>query len=193
MAGHGEVNGTDEVYLYDPGMLRKLTFEDYKNIYKDGISPTNPGEGLVIRPLALSDFDKGYMQLLQHLTKVGDVSQEKFEDRFKQMKSCPDTYYIVVIEDTTLGKVVGSASLIKEQKFIHGATARARVEDVVVSDEYRGKQLGKILLDVVLHLSKVIGCYKLSLECKDNMVKFYSVFDLKRPEGQNYMELRYFD
>ncbi|XP_076441691.1 putative glucosamine 6-phosphate N-acetyltransferase [Babylonia areolata] len=193
MANQQEVNGTEEVYLYDPEVLTKLNFADCKKIYKNGVSPTNPGEGLIIRPLALSDFDKGYMQLLQQLTKVGDVPQEKFEDRFRQMKSCPDTYYIVVIEDTTTTQVIGSASLIKEQKFIHGASARARVEDVVVSDLYRGKQLGKVLLDVLLLLSKEIGCYKISLECKDPMVQFYSLFDLKRPDGQNYMEMRYFD
>ncbi|KAL8601550.1 hypothetical protein ACOMHN_003816 [Nucella lapillus] len=193
MANQHEINGADEVYLYDPAMLRGLTFEDYKNIYKDGVSPTSPGEGLVVRPLALSDFDKGYMQLLQQLTKVGDVTVEQFTERFNQMKGCPDTYYIVVIEDTSVGQIIGSASLIKEQKFIHSASARARVEDVVVSDVYRGKQLGKILLDVLLQLSKELECYKLSLECKDQMVKFYSVFDLARPEGQNYMERRYFD
>ena len=44
-------------------------------------------------------------------------------DRFYQMKGCPDTYYIVVIEDTVTNQVVGSGSLIKEQKFIHSATS----------------------------------------------------------------------
>lgn len=46
-----------------------------------------------------------------------------FSDRFRKMKACADSYYIVVIEDTTLGQIVGSASLVKEQKFIHHATA----------------------------------------------------------------------
>ena len=46
-----------------------------------------------------------------------------FSDKFHQMKACADTYYIVVIEDTGTGQVIGSASLIKEHKFIHSATA----------------------------------------------------------------------
>ena len=46
-----------------------------------------------------------------------------FSDRFYKMKACADTYYIVVIEDKSTGQVIGSASLIKEQKFIHSATA----------------------------------------------------------------------
>ena len=39
-------------------------------------------------------------------------------DRFHQMMACPGTYYIVVVEDTTVGKVIGSATLTVEMKFI---------------------------------------------------------------------------
>lgn len=35
------------------------------------------------------------------------------------MKECPNTYYIVVIENTDTRKVVAAASLVLEQKFIH--------------------------------------------------------------------------
>ena len=43
------------------------------------MSPQNPGEGLIIRPLALGDFHNGYMELLKQLTKVGDVTLEMFQ------------------------------------------------------------------------------------------------------------------
>ncbi|KAK7103759.1 glucosamine 6-phosphate N-acetyltransferase-like [Littorina saxatilis] len=193
MANPTETNGVHEVYLYDPAILAALDLSTCRGTYKGGISPQNPGDGLVLRPLALADYHNGYLQLLKQLTKVGEVSQEQYEDRFNKMKACADTYYIVVIEDKSTGQVIGSASLIKEQKFIHSATARARVEDVIVSDQYRGKQLGKILLDVLFILSKAVGCYKVSLECKDNMVQFYTLFGFTNPAGQNYMDHRWFD
>lgn len=53
-------------------------------------------------------------------------------------------YYITVIEDTRIGKIIGAASLITELKFIHECGLRARLEDVVVNNTYRGKQLGKL-------------------------------------------------
>lgn len=186
-------NGVTDELLFDPALLASLDYSKSCGSYKDGVSPQNPGEGLSVRPLALGDFHNGYIQLLKQLTKVGEISQEQFEDRFRKMKACPDSYYIVVIEDTALGQTVGSATLVREQKFIHGATARARVEDVVVSDQYRGKQLGKVLLDVLVLLSKALGCYKVSLECTDQMVNFYSMFGFNCDEGQNYMQQRYFD
>ena len=49
------------------------------------------------------------------------------------------------------------------------------------------------LLDVLIALSKRIGCYKVSLECRDPMVQFYSQFGFNLPNGQNYMEQRWFD
>jgi len=37
------------------------------------------------------------------------------------MKRCPDTYFIVVIEDLQQSQVIGAATLVAEQKFIHKA------------------------------------------------------------------------
>ena len=35
------------------------------------------------------------------------------------MKSCPGTYYLIVIEDVELVKLVACGTLVVEQKFIH--------------------------------------------------------------------------
>lgn len=77
------------------------------------------------------------------------------------MKASGD-YYVTVIEDTRKGEIIGAASLIIERKFIHNCAVvgereseisgntyfislqRGRLEDVVVNDTYRGKQLGKL-------------------------------------------------
>jgi len=60
------------------------------------------------------------------------------------MKACPGTYYVLVLEDLNTSEVIGAATLVVEQKFIHTCGTRGRLEDVVVSDKYRGKQLGKL-------------------------------------------------
>ncbi|XP_048731856.1 glucosamine 6-phosphate N-acetyltransferase-like [Ostrea edulis] len=185
-------NGVEDIYLFDPELLHDLEFEDQKcAIYKPEINPTDPGERLALRPLCISDFDKGYLSLLTHLTKVGDISQEQFEERFQMMKTQPSLYYTVVIEDTATNQVVGSATLVKEMHFIRQCASRGRIEDVVVNSSYQGKQLGKLLVDVLTLLSKKVGCYKVSLECLDKMVPFYSKFGYVKEEGQNYMCRRY--
>merc|ERR1719187_2275778 len=101
-----------------------------------------------MRPLCLADYDRGFLQLLGQLTTVGNVSKEDWTDRFNSMKTgnCEGTYYVVVIEDVGDGRIVGAATLVLEKKFIHQCGQVGRLEDVVVSDRYRGRQLGKLVV-----------------------------------------------
>ena len=78
--------------------------------------------------------------------------------------------------------------------FTRHTGVRGRIEDVVVSDEYRGRQLGKLLLETLTILGReIFGCYKMSLECKDSLIKFYGQFGYKKDEGNNYMQQRFLD
>jgi glucosamine-phosphate N-acetyltransferase len=149
------------------------------------------GSDLIMRPLQRDDFNKNYMTLLSQLTEIGNVTKEDYENRFDKMKSSLDTYYINVIEDLSAKRIVASLTLVYEQKFIRNTSARGRIEDVVVDKDYRGKQLSKMLLDISCQLSSLLGCYKLSLECKDPLKKLYEQFEFCSEQGQNYLCRRF--
>ncbi|GFT68757.1 probable glucosamine 6-phosphate N-acetyltransferase [Nephila pilipes] len=187
------MNVEDE-YLYPVDILSKL---DMKNCYvhfDPPVSISNPGENLILRPLNINDYHKGYLNLLSQLTRVGDVSEEKFRETFQEMKSCKNRYFVTVIEDLSTNQVVGTATLAIEKKFIHSAGLRARLEDVVVSNDYRGKQLGKLVVITIRLLAEHIGCYKITLDCKDKMVKFYKQFGFTCETGNNnMMTMRFHD
>ena len=121
------------------------------------------GSGLVLRSLCLEDYDRGYLGLLSQLTSVGEVSREDWEARWHQMRDCNSTYYVIVLEDSTVGQVVGAATLVRERKFIHSCGSVGRLEDVVVSDSYRGRQLGKLLVTTASLLAVKLGCYKVTI------------------------------
>ncbi|CAL1528420.1 unnamed protein product [Lymnaea stagnalis] len=193
MMSNIQENGYNDTYLFDPEVFLRIDESKFKSDYKNDVTPLKPGVNLQIRPLRLGDFDKGFLDLLKELTVVGDVSQEQFITQFNKMKACSDTYYITVIEDTSKSQIIGTATLVMEKKFIHQATARARIEDVVVGNDYRGLQLGKVLVDLLVCLSQVLGCYKVSLECKEHNVKFYAMFGFEKSPEQNFMQIRFFD
>ena len=66
-----------------------------------------------------------------------------------------------------------------------------RVEDVVVDQAVRGKQLGKLLLATLAQLALARGCYKVALNCKDAMVAFYTGMGFSLEEGNgNFMVMR---
>jgi glucosamine-phosphate N-acetyltransferase len=179
--------------IYDPTMLANIPWsQESQAKFKPGISPTSPGVGLVLRPLRIEDDQKGFLTLLAMLTSVGHVSAEDFRNQFEVMAMCPNSYYVTVIEDVEQGRVVGCATLIVEYKFIHSAGTRGRIEDVVVSDAYRGRQLGKLLLETLTLMGRHnVGCYKMSLECKDSLIKFYEQFGYEKDPGNNYLQQRF--
>jgi len=72
-------------------------------------------EAYQVRSLRSSDFETGFLDCLRVLTTVGDISKEKFEERYRWMAS-QDGYYILVVEDTSKGVVVGTGALIVERK-----------------------------------------------------------------------------
>ncbi|XP_001996128.2 probable glucosamine 6-phosphate N-acetyltransferase isoform X1 [Drosophila grimshawi] len=186
------VQYVQETYLYDPNVLLKLDFHRSPAKFQPFISAANPGESwLKVRPLKDTDYDRGFLQLLSQLTEVGNVSRTQFLTRFSQMKASGD-YFVTVIEDTRKGEIIGAASLIVERKFIHNCSVRGRLEDVVVNDTYRGKQLGKLIVVTVSLLAEELGCYKMSLDCKDKLIKFYETLGyVLIPGNSNSMTIRY--
>ncbi|KAI9584560.1 probable glucosamine 6-phosphate N-acetyltransferase [Glossina fuscipes] len=184
----------EETYLYDPNLLLKLDFHQSPAKFNPFISAACPGETwLKVRPLKDSDFDRGFLQLLSQLTHVGPVTRTQFLTRFSQMKSTGD-YYVTVIEDARKNEIIAAASLVIERKFIHNCAIRGRLEDVVVNDTYRGKQLGKLIVVTVSLLARYLGCYKMTLDCKDKLIKFYeSLGYLLVPGNANSMTIRYDD
>lgn len=181
-------------YLYDPSVLLNLDWNSVQHMTKPSITNINPGERwLVVRPLQLEDYDKGFPSILSQLTKVGNVTRIDFERQYYRMKAAGG-YYVTVIEDTRKREIIGAATLITEHKFIHDCGLRARLEDVVVNNTYRGKQLGKLIVLTVTLLSKHVGCYKMSLDCKDDLIPFYKSIGYKvEPGNANSMILRYED
>ncbi|KAH8342127.1 hypothetical protein KR059_012609, partial [Drosophila kikkawai] len=202
----------EETYLYDPSLLIKLDFHRSPAKFKPFISAANPGEPwMKVRPLKDTDYDRGFLQLLSQLTHVGNVNRTQFLSnfiilltfkefiliiiffpaRFSQMKASGD-YFVTVIEDTRKNEIIGAASLVIERKFIHNCSVRGRLEDVVVNDTYRGKQLGKLIVVTVSLLAEELGCYKMSLDCKDKLIKFYeSLGYVLIPGNSNSMTIRY--
>lgn len=160
----------DNQYLFDSGRLFNLS--KWKEI-EAALSERK----LVARPLQLSDYENGYLEVLRGLTEVGSVTKYDYEQLFMSMKRSNldrDHYVIVIIEDVTTRKVVGASTLFLESKCIHRCAIKGRLEDVAVLSSYRGRQIGEIVVKIIVELAhESYKCYKLSLDCKDELKEFY--------------------
>ena len=181
---------TTEV-LFDAQVLSNLDKTVLPLCEEHGISYKNPGKDLKFRPLEITDYDKGYVQLLSQLTKVGVIDEEVFQKQFKAMQSS-GCHYVFVIEDVDKHLVVANATLVIEHKFTHSAAERGRVEDVVVHSEYRGQHLGLVLVETLTTLGRKLGCYKMSLDCTPDMASYYKKFGYQQGP-QVFMGQKFFD
>ena len=131
----------------------------------------------IIRKLRIEDLQNGFLTSLDSLRKASDIDKSKAEEIFKKIDSNPD-YTIAVAEID--GKVVGSTTLLIEQKFIHQGGLVGHIEDVVVDQNFQGQKIGEKIMKYLLEIAKNQGCYKTILDCTDDVKPFYEKLGFKQ-------------
>jgi GNAT superfamily N-acetyltransferase len=127
---------------------------------------------MLIRRLEVNDYNLGYLELLASLTTVGNISYEDWTKRFLEIDTDPNIQ-IWVIYCVDNNKIVGTSTILLEAKFIHSLGKVAHIEDVVISSQYRGAGLGKLLINCLIDIANSKGCYKIILDCEDGNTQFY--------------------
>ena len=132
---------------------------------------------LVIRQLQEDDLFKGFLESLDSLRKTSELSPQKAKQIYKKIKSNPNHVIFVAVLD---GKVVGSTTLIIEQKFIHQGGLVGHIEDVVTHKDFRGMGVGKALVRHATDTARNAGCYKVILNCSEENREFYEKIGFKQ-------------
>ncbi|CAD25707.1 GLUCOSAMINE PHOSPHATE N-ACETYLTRANSFERASE [Encephalitozoon cuniculi GB-M1] len=165
--------------LADGMFNRKISHESDGNIHSidfHGLTmcdiPVIKRDRYTLRGLSMDDYGKGFIDCLNELTKSGVVTREQFEERYLSL--CKEgNYKIVVAYDPSKEEVIGSGTLFIEKKFIRGCASKGHIEDVVVSKERRGEGIGRDVIEMLIDISRNMGCYKTALVCDPKNVEFY--------------------
>lgn len=132
-----------------------------------------------IRHLEKEDYCKRYIHLLKQLSIIDEdkITKNDF-DLF--VNNLNDNNQIYVIEKDN--QIVGSITLIIENKIIHNFGKVCHIEDVVVDKNIRGRSLGKKLLNFAKEFSIKNNCYKIILNCNEKNVIFYENCGFEKKE-----------
>lgn len=133
-----------------------------------------------VRAARLEDL-VGIMPVLYQLSPKKEEDEKISEYNLKNaMFGILDSgnYHMAVYEDA--GKVVGTATLLLQFNLTHGARPYGHIENVVTDSSYRGKGVGKALIDYLVDKAKRKGCYKVVLNCSDENVPFYQKCGFKK-------------
>jgi glucosamine-phosphate N-acetyltransferase len=125
--------------------------------------------GIEINCLEKCDF-QNYLDLMNQFRPVEtDMTFDKFCEMYDKIFTCGEIY--VARHEN---KIIGSITVIYEQKFIHRGAIYAHIEDVVVDKEYqRTLRIGSRLIEYAKQKSAEKNCYKCNLVCSDDLSPFY--------------------
>jgi len=139
---------------------------------------------IIIREIEEDDLEKGFLETLDFLRNASDLDKNKANEILKKIKQNPNHIIYVAIDNK---KIVGSTTLLIEQKFIHDGGLVGHIEDVVVRKDYEGKGIGIKLVTSMLERAKEKNCYKTILDCKDDVKQFYERIGFKHESnGMRY-------
>ena len=136
---------------------------------------------LIIRKIIESDLENGFLESLDSLKQASDLEENSAKNIIRKILQ-NDNHIIHVAELD--GKIVGSTTLLIEQKFIHKGGIVGHIEDVVVKKEFEGQGIGMKLVLSLLDIAKKRQCYKTILNCEDSLIPFYEKIGFRHKSNE---------
>jgi len=125
--------------------------------------------GLMIRDLTVADLDHGFLETLACLSAV-DLTPEGARPLLEERARAGVRTFVAIAD----GRVIGTASLVAERKFLHSGGRVGHVEDVAVHRDFQRRGIGtKLVVHAVRHAQE-LGCYKVILDCFGPVAPFYA-------------------
>lgn len=155
----------------------------FENLIKDLSFKGEPmvGVNYKIRELIMEDFHNGFIDCLRELTTVGDITEDMFKKTFNERQRI-GIMTVVAVEANT-NRILGTASMFYEPKFIRGCSVKAYIEDVCVASYAQKMGIGKGLVSHLQKRALSDNCYKILLTCNDENVDFYKKLFFERKES----------
>lgn len=135
----------------------------------------------IIRELKEDDFSNGFFETLSNLTDVGKIRNDsKLAKEILKRIGNDRNYRIIIAEDKQNRQVIGTATLLIEQKFIHNGGKVGHIEDVVTRKGYEGKGIGKKIIEELIKIARENECYKVILDCNEKVMEFYEKMGFRK-------------
>ena len=138
----------------------------------------------------IEDIKCQYLQLLSFLTDTPNITTKEFLYQINEISKMGIIFicYVYNISSKSI-TILGSGTILYEPKIIHGCKKVGHIEDIVVHEIYRTHGIGKNIIKKLIDIANEKKCYKVILDCKADLKKFYEKFGFKQ---NNYQMAKYF-
>lgn len=130
-----------------------------------------------VRDLEPEDIDRGLLESLDALRSASGMDRSVALAVLEEILGNPNHVVAVAVMD---GTVVGTAALLVERKFIHEGGLAGHIEDVAVAADFQGMGIGRRLVGYLLEVAGRRGCYRTTLDCEADLVRFYAGMGFRR-------------
>jgi predicted N-acetyltransferase YhbS len=121
---------------------------------------------MTIREFNSEDIHNGLLDVLKETWFITEISDETLTQWLMSNN------YMFVAEINNV--VIGTLTLHTQKKLIRNGGLCGFIEDVAVKSEYRGNNIGSLLVQEGIKKAKELGCYKVILSCFDERINFYT-------------------
>lgn len=131
----------------------------------------------IIGDMYAADLQAGFLETLNGLADLGVTPQEAlliFQNRLR----AGHRTYVARIEQ----RVVGTATLLVEKKFIQRGGLVGHIEDLAVHKDHQRKGIGTALVKHLTAEAKKLGCCRIVLDCCENVVPFFERLGCRRQD-----------
>tara|TARA_A100001015_G_scaffold237421_1_gene270013 strand:- start:4059 stop:4526 length:468 start_codon:yes stop_codon:yes gene_type:complete len=144
----------------------------------------------ITRKLEIGDYMNSYLSLLKQYFTI-DITSISFTDFKDFIHKLNINHQVFIAEHIPNDKLtnkhylVGSITVLIEQKIIHNMGKVAHIEDVIIHEDYRKKGLGKMLINKCIEYAKQNNCYKAVLYCENHNIDFYENCGFKKNDNES--------
>jgi glucosamine-phosphate N-acetyltransferase len=142
---------------------------------------------VVIREIEYDDIDRGFLEVLENLLPP-HIDNKSAKNILKKIKS-NSLHKIFVAQDDINGRIIGTATLLIEPKFINKGMQVGYIEDVSVRKGYEGLGIG---FELVNHTTNYAfskeSCKKVLLYCSEKNRSFYEKLGYKLADDTYIMK-----
>lgn len=132
--------------------------------------------------ISIQDYNNDYsliFKLLNNLTNAPLIEKNNYLEIINNLSSRQNIY--IYIENNI---PYGIITLLMEQKLIHGGKFVCHIEDLVVDPSKKKQGIGTKLLNFAKIKAKENNCYKIILDCSEEVRRFYEKSDFIKKEIQ---------
>ena len=123
----------------------------------------------------LEQIKNNYLLLLSELSVTPYIETVLFLNNLQKIHEQGEIIiaYTGSFDDDSFD-IIASGTIIIEPKLIRGGKNVGHIEDIVVKNTYRGRQISSDILNMLKNVAREKNCYKIILDCNEEVKKVYN-------------------